>query len=67
MHATVTREVGYNIAVSLYYRSVETGSLGDILPLPANVSDGEGGTFFSSRRRHTRYEFVTGVQTCALP
>ena len=23
--------------------------------------------FFSSRRRHTRYEFVTGVQTCALP
>eukprot|EP01043_Picozoa_sp_COSAG02_P101948 COSAG02_NODE_37973_length_435_cov_0.678571_1_plen_108_part_01 len=22
---------------------------------------------FSSRRRHTRYEFVTGVQTCALP
>ena len=23
--------------------------------------------FFSSRRRHTIYEFVTGVQTCALP
>ena len=23
--------------------------------------------FFSSRRRHTSYEFVTGVQTCALP
>ena len=22
---------------------------------------------FSSRRRHTRYEFETGVQTCALP
>eukprot|EP01043_Picozoa_sp_COSAG02_P102998 COSAG02_NODE_39013_length_422_cov_0.662539_1_plen_106_part_10 len=22
---------------------------------------------FSSRRRHTGYEFVTGVQTCALP
>eukprot|EP01044_Picomonas_judraskeda_P044394 COSAG03_NODE_23809_length_277_cov_0.567416_1_plen_54_part_01 len=22
---------------------------------------------FSGRRRHTRYEFVTGVQTCALP
>ncbi len=26
-----------------------------------------GGSIFSSRRRHTRYEFVTGVQTCALP
>src|SRR3546814_5851269 len=23
--------------------------------------------FFSSRRRHTRSAFVTGVQTCALP
>ena len=23
--------------------------------------------FFSSRRRHTRYGTVTGVQTCALP
>src|SRR5213078_5221591 len=23
--------------------------------------------FFSSRRRHTRFELVTGVQTCALP
>src|SRR3546814_333451 len=25
------------------------------------------GVFFSSRRRHTRRAFVTGVQTCALP
>ena len=23
--------------------------------------------FFSSRRRHTRWNDVTGVQTCALP
>ena len=23
--------------------------------------------FFSSRRRHTRFAYVTGVQTCALP
>eukprot|EP01048_Picozoa_sp_COSAG05_P032300 COSAG05_NODE_12293_length_474_cov_0.381333_1_plen_69_part_10 len=23
--------------------------------------------FFSSRRRHTRFSGVTGVQTCALP
>eukprot|EP01043_Picozoa_sp_COSAG02_P127340 COSAG02_NODE_64693_length_260_cov_0.484472_1_plen_57_part_10 len=32
--------------------------------------EGRGGAaegLFSSRRRHTRYEFVTGVQTCALP
>src|ERR1044071_10078070 len=28
------------------------------LPLPC---------FFTSRRRHTRYPVVTGVQTCALP
>ena len=27
----------------------------------------EGYFFFSSRRRHTRYISVTGVQTCALP
>ena len=27
----------------------------------------ERGFFFSSRRRHTRYISVTGVQTCALP
>eukprot|EP01045_Picozoa_sp_COSAG04_P036428 COSAG04_NODE_8859_length_923_cov_1.342233_2_plen_124_part_01 len=25
------------------------------------------GDFFSSRRRHTRFSGVTGVQTCALP
>ena len=28
---------------------------------------GIGIFFFSSRRRHTRYISVTGVQTCALP
>src|SRR3546814_3232220 len=26
-----------------------------------------GKFFFSSRRRHTRFALVTGVQTCALP
>ena len=34
------------------------------------VGGGGGGSgcfFFSSRRRHTRYISVTGVQTCALP
>eukprot|EP01043_Picozoa_sp_COSAG02_P122967 COSAG02_NODE_59911_length_273_cov_0.517241_1_plen_76_part_10 len=34
------------------------------LTKPSNVAKLH---FFSSRRRHTRYEFVTGVQTCALP
>ena len=29
--------------------------------------DKEKNFFFSSRRRHTRYISVTGVQTCALP
>eukprot|EP01048_Picozoa_sp_COSAG05_P042526 COSAG05_NODE_23019_length_261_cov_0.524691_1_plen_51_part_01 len=28
---------------------------------------GVGLGFFSSRRRHTRWNLVTGVQTCALP
>ena len=38
-----------------------------------NGEEGEGEEtvslifFFSSRRRHTRYISVTGVQTCALP
>ena len=32
------------ITVTLYYHSVENGSLGDIVPLVANESDGEGGT-----------------------
>ena len=41
---TVTREAGSDITVTLYYRSVENGSLGDITPLLANASDGEGGT-----------------------
>ena len=33
---TVTREAGSVITVTLYYRSVESGSLGDIVPLLAN-------------------------------
>ena len=36
-----------------------------------SMENGEKGAkmifFFSSRRRHTRYISVTGVQTCALP
>eukprot|EP01044_Picomonas_judraskeda_P012402 COSAG03_NODE_1772_length_3544_cov_800.559071_3_plen_63_part_00 len=62
MHATVTREVGYNIAVSLYYRSVETGSLGDILPLPANVSDGEGGTTYGAWTHDSRCTLYIDLQ-----
>src|SRR6186713_74221 len=31
------------------------------------ISNFEFVFFFSSRRRHTRYRYVTGVQTCALP
>ena len=29
--------------------------------------DNPNAFFFSSRRRHTRLDHVTGVQTCALP
>ena len=60
--ATVTREVGYNITVSLYYRSVETGSLGDILPLPANVSDGEGGTTYGAWTKDSRCTLYIDLQ-----
>jgi hypothetical protein len=60
--ATVTREVGYNITVSLYYRSVETGSLGDILPLPANVSDGEGGTTYGAWTHDSRCTLYIDLQ-----
>ena len=42
----VTRDAGSDITVTLYYRSVESGSLGDIVPLLANQSDGEGGTTY---------------------
>eukprot|EP01047_Picozoa_sp_COSAG01_P082477 COSAG01_NODE_16863_length_1198_cov_1.199272_1_plen_136_part_10 len=35
--------------------------------LPQNVVLGKIINFFSSRRRHTRFSGVTGVQTCALP
>ena len=34
---------------------------------PEVVQECERIFFFSSRRRHTRYGTVTGVQTCALP
>eukprot|EP01043_Picozoa_sp_COSAG02_P105121 COSAG02_NODE_41126_length_398_cov_0.498328_1_plen_78_part_10 len=45
-------------------RAVRTGVEGMRKPLHAEAA---ASAFFSSRRRHTRYEFVTGVQTCALP
>eukprot|EP01048_Picozoa_sp_COSAG05_P042243 COSAG05_NODE_22706_length_263_cov_0.591463_1_plen_70_part_01 len=31
------------------------------------ILDSEFAAVFSSRRRHTRFSGVTGVQTCALP
>src|ERR1044071_6890020 len=36
-------------------------------PCAANSPRGRACSVFSSRRRHTRYPLVTGVQTCALP
>ena len=60
--ATVTREVGYNITVSLYYRSVESGSLGDILPLRANASDGEGGTIYGAWTHDSRCTLYIDLQ-----
>ena len=48
------REAGDEITVTLYYRSVENGSLGDIVPLVANESDGEGGTTFGAWTNDSR-------------
>src|SRR5213078_4597157 len=39
----------------------------DVLVLDTAHGHQERILFFSSRRRHTRFELVTGVQTCALP
>src|ERR1044071_4265196 len=33
---------------------------------PVTTPEGFAGSFFSSRRRHTRYPLVTGVQTCVF-
>eukprot|EP01043_Picozoa_sp_COSAG02_P129108 COSAG02_NODE_66650_length_255_cov_0.506410_1_plen_36_part_01 len=33
----------------------------------ADVGGDDDDDVFSSRRRHTRWNLVTGVQTCALP
>eukprot|EP01044_Picomonas_judraskeda_P036797 COSAG03_NODE_16404_length_403_cov_0.312500_1_plen_89_part_01 len=54
----------------LYFNNVETGET--TWDEPAEVTaarepSSSKPAVFSSRRRHTRYEFVTGVQTCALP
>lgn len=40
----VTRDAGSDITVTLYYRSVESGSLGDIVELTANTIDDEDGS-----------------------
>ena len=40
----VTRDAGSDITVTLYYRSVESGSLGDIMELTANTIDDEDGS-----------------------
>eukprot|EP01048_Picozoa_sp_COSAG05_P042785 COSAG05_NODE_23305_length_259_cov_0.562500_1_plen_61_part_10 len=39
--------------------------LGRLLKICCEVS--QSTCIFSSRRRHTRWNLVTGVQTCALP
>ena len=51
-------------------KAASGGIQGDVLATDNNtVGMGDAGInfFFSSRRRHTRYMPVTGVQTCALP
>ena len=50
----IEKEAGDTVTVTLFYRSVENGSLGDIVELPANVSDGEGGTTFGAWTNDSR-------------
>ena len=49
----IAEEIAYNVA--------------KVHPEYLNIRTGPSEDFFSSRRRHTRYHVVTGVQTCALP
>ena len=35
---------GDTITMRMFYRSVEDGTYGDVVPMPASSSDGEGGT-----------------------
>ena len=35
---------GDTITMRMFYRSVEDGTYGDVIPMPASSSDGEGGT-----------------------
>jgi hypothetical protein len=39
-----TLDAGSTITMRMFYRSVEDGTYGDIVPIPAPDSDGEGGT-----------------------
>jgi hypothetical protein len=39
----IEMEAGDTITATLYYRSMEGGSIGDIVPVPANVVAGDGG------------------------
>ena len=43
------------------------GYVNSMIYVALNTIFSFGFFFFSSRRRHTRYRHVTGVQTCALP
>eukprot|EP01043_Picozoa_sp_COSAG02_P015282 COSAG02_NODE_648_length_18943_cov_924.526746_2_plen_147_part_00 len=37
-------DAGSTITMRMFYRSVEDGTYGDVEPMPASASDGEGGT-----------------------
>ena len=39
-----TLDAGSTITMRMFYRSVEDGTHGDVVPMPASASDGEGGT-----------------------
>ena len=39
-----TLDAGSTITMRMFYRSVEDGTYGDVIPMPASASDGEGGT-----------------------
>src|SRR3546814_6419086 len=52
------------------YSDDSSGTFGRVIglrPLVPEMVRMQTWLFFASRRRHTRYALVTGLQTCALP
>ncbi len=70
LYATGTTGMKVMEATGLPVHCFKSGPLGGDQQIGAMISEDNIDLvifFFSSRRRHTRWSDVTGVQTCALP